>query len=186
MNGNESKQLSLYGFEMRDVDHRRSDRSGCYDIKQLWQRSHEILGLALQGIKQVDIARILNITPATVSNTLNSSLGKEKISGMREERDEHYIQLNKEIKALTIKAMKTYHQIFDAPSTDVKLKKDTADTIALEIAGLRAPTRIDSRHVSYQATKEEIEEFKKRGIEAARESGMLIEAEYETLPEEDN
>jgi len=174
---------NLYGFESREIDKRRSDRSGTYDIKQLWQRQHEILGLALQGWKHKDIAKFLNITPATVSNALNSSLGKEKLSNLREERDEHYVKLNEEIKALTLKAMKTYHQLFDSPSTDAKLKKETADTVSLDIAGLRAPTKVDSRHLSITATPEEIAEFKRRGLKAARESGMLVEVEYETVEE---
>src|SRR3972149_5592524 len=100
-------EMSLYGFETREVDNRRSDREHTYDIKQLWQRSHEILGLALQGMKQTEIAKILNISPVTVSNTLNSTLGKEKLSVMRGERDEHYIQVSEEIKKLTIKALNT-------------------------------------------------------------------------------
>lgn len=184
MNG--KGEVSLYGFEMREVDERRSDRTGTYDIKQLWQRSHEILGLALQGWKQVDISKMLGVTPTTVSNTLNSSLGKEKLSGMREERDEHYKQLSKEVKELSLLATATYRQLFTTPSVDAKLKKETADTVLLDIAGLRAPTKIDSRHVSMRATPEEIEQFKARGLAAARESGMLIEAEFETVPDEDN
>ena len=167
-------QTSLYGFEMRDVDNRRSDREGCHDIKMLWQRSHEILGLALQGMKQVEIAKVLNIHPQTVSNTLNSTLGKEKLAEMRGERDEHYIRLNEKVKALAFKALDTYEQIFNGPNVDQKLKKETADTVVLEIAGMRAPTKIDSRNLNITATAEEIEAFKKRGIEAAKESGKLI------------
>ena len=172
-------EMSLYGFETREVDNRRSDREHTYDIKQLWQRSHEILGLALQGMKQVEIAKILNISPVTVSNTLNSTLGKEKLSVLRGERDEHYIQVSEEIKKLTIKALNTYHQLFDNPTIDAKMKKETADTITLDIAGMRAPTKIDSRTLHAHATLEEIEEFKRRGLEAARESGMLAIVEGE-------
>ena len=171
--------VSLYGFETRDVDNRRSDREHTHDIKQLWQRSHEILGLALQGLKHKDIAQMLSISPVTVSNTLNSTLGKEKLSEMRGERDEHYKKVNEEIKALTIKALNTYHQLFDSPNIDPKMKKETADTITLEIAGMRAPTKVDTRTLHAHATLEEIEEFKRRGLEAARESGMLAVVEGE-------
>src|SRR4030067_128438 len=175
----QNQEMSLYGFEVRDIDNRRTDRSQTYDIKQLWQRSHEILGLALQGLKQVEIAKILNISPVTVSNTLNSTLGKEKLSVLRGERDEHYIQVSEEIKKLTIKALNTYHQLFDNPTIDAKMKKETADTITLDIAGMRAPTKVDSRTLHAHATLEEIEEFKRRGLEAARESGMLAIVEGE-------
>jgi len=175
----QASQMSLYGFEMRDVDNRRTERENTYDIKQLWQRSHEILGLALQGLKQVEIAKILNISPVTVSNTLNSTLGKTKLSEMRGERDEHYIRVNEEVKKLTIKALDTYHQLFDSPNIDPKMKKETADTITLDIAGMRAPTKVDTRTLHAHVTVEEIAEFKRRGIEAARESGMLVTVEDE-------
>ena len=168
-------QISLYGFETRDVDNRRSGREHTYDIKQLWQRSHEILGLALQGMKQTEIAKILNISPVTVSNTLNSTLGKEKLSGMRGERDDHYVKINEEIKKLTMKALNTYHKLFDTPSVDDKLKKETADTITLDIAGMRAPTKVDTKSLHMHATIEEIEEFKRRGLAAARDAGVVID-----------
>ena len=76
---------------------------------------------------------------------------------------------------MILKALNTYHQLFDTPSVDDKLKKETADTITLDIAGMRAPTKVDSRSLHMHATVEEIEEFKKRGFDAARESGMDIE-----------
>lgn len=171
----QATQLSLYGFEVREVDNRRTGREHTHDIKQLWQRQHEILGLALQGMKQTEIAKILNITPATVSNCLNSTLGKEKLSGLRGERDEHYVQLSEEIKKLTMKAVNTYHKLFDGPSVDDKLKKETADTVMLDIAGMRAPTKVDTKSLHMHATIEEIEDFKRRGLAAAQESGILIE-----------
>jgi predicted transcriptional regulator len=169
-----SERTSLYGFEFREVDERRVENRS-FDIKQLWQRSHEIIGLALQGLKQTEIAKILNVTPATVSNTLNSQLGKEKLSLMREEKDEHYKKVNEEIRKLTIKALDTYHKLFDSPSIDAELKKETADTVLMDIAGMRAPTKVDTRTLHAHATLEEIQEFKERGIRAAREAGLLVD-----------
>jgi predicted transcriptional regulator len=172
-------EISLYGFEMREVDNRRTGRENTYDIKQLWQRSHEILGLALQGLKQTEIAKVLNISPVTVSNTLNSTLGKEKLSALREGRDEHYVKVSEEIKQLTLKALKTYHYLFDSANVDAKMKKETADTVTLDIAGMRAPTKVDTRTLHAHATLEEINEFKRRGLEAAKEAGVLIQIEPE-------
>jgi hypothetical protein len=59
------------------------------------------------------------------------------------------------------------------------MKKETADTITLDIAGMRAPTKVDTRTLHAHATLEEINEFKRRGLEAARESGMLVTVEDE-------
>ena len=46
MEGVETRN-GLYGFEFRDVDLRRAAEGErkSYDIKQLWQRNHEILNL---------------------------------------------------------------------------------------------------------------------------------------------
>ena len=174
-----ANNVSLYGFETREVDNRRSNREGVHDIKQLWQRSHEIIGLALQGMKQSEIAKILDIHPVTVSNTLNSSLGREKLSSMREVRDEHYKEINHKVMKLTDKALATYETLLDKSDVDMKLKKETADTITLDIAGMRAPTKVDQRTLHAHATVEELDEFKRRGMAAARESGMIVDVKSE-------
>lgn len=176
-------ETSLYGFEFREPDERRErkskDGSRSFDIKQLWQRSHEILNLALLGHKQVDIAKMLDIHPQTVSNTLNSSLGMQNISDKRKSRDEEYAELHEDVMELTRKSLKTYHEILDNPSEGSKLKKETADTVVLELSGIRVPTRIDSRSVNFSLSSEEIAEFKRRGIEAAKAAGKLVEIEGE-------
>lgn len=169
----------LYGFEFRDVDGRRVDpeERKTYEVKQLWQRSHEIINLAARGYKQVEIAEILNITPQTVSNTLNSELGQHKLSDIRLERDEEAKKISEKIRVLTNKALKVYHEIFDDESGECGLKDKVkvADTVLLELSGLRAPTRIQSQHISTTLTPEELEEFKERGIRAAREAGMIVD-----------
>lgn len=170
---------SLYGFEFREADLRRKDSEErkTYEIKQLWQRSHEIVNLAARGFKNVDIAEILNINPQTVSNTLNSELGQHKLSEIRLERDEEAKKVSEKIRILTNKALAVYHEIFDDESGECTLrdKKNTADTVLLELSGLRAPTKIQSQHVSTTLTLQELEEFKKRGIQAARESGLIVD-----------
>lgn len=176
----------LYGFDFRYIDKRRTDRSGSYEIKSLWQRSHEIINLAARGFKSVDIAEILNITPATVSNTLNSELGERKLSDIRYDRDEEARKASEKIRVLTDKALNTYHEIFDDESGEcsMKDKKAVADTVALELSGLRAPTKIHSLSASYTLTKDELEDFKKRGFKAARDSGIVIKVEAKEVTHE--
>ena len=77
---------------------------------------------------------------------------------------------------LTVTALNTYHEIFDDESGECSLKdkKAAADTVVLELSGLRAPTKIQSQSLNMHLTNEELEEFKKRGMKAAEESGMII------------
>ena len=174
----------LYGFEFRDIDHRRASEGErkTYEIKQLWQRSHEIINLAARGFKSTDIADILGITPESVSMTLNSELGQKKLSDIRFGRDEEAKKTTEKIRVLTAKALQVYHEIFDNESGEATLKdrKDTADTVVLELSGLRAPARIHSTHISTVLTREEIEEFKARGRRAAEDSGIVIDANVES------
>jgi len=182
---------SLYGFDFRDQDKRRErdneDGTRKFDIKQLWQRSREIINLALLGHKQVEIAEMLNIHPQTVSNTLNSSLGMQATSDKRKERDGEYEKLQDKVMELTKKSLDIYERILSAdqraesenfdPDVSLNMQKDTADTVALELAGMKAPTRIDTRSVHMTLKAEEIDEFKRRGIEAAVAAGKIVEVE---------
>ena len=181
-----ARRRSLYGFEFREVDRRRAEPEvrKTYDIKQMWQLTHEICNLAVRGLKNVQIAEILDVTPQTVSNTLNSTLGMEKVSELRGERDGDTNKVAEKIRILTDKALSTYNKLFDNDQADLKLKKDTADTVVLELSGLRVPTRVQGFHVSAVLSKEELEHFKERGIKAARESGLITEVvEGEIVPE---
>jgi predicted transcriptional regulator len=180
MSGEVQSRNGLYGFEFRDVDHRRTPEDEPrkrYEIKSLWQRSHEIVNLAARGFKQTDIAEVLGITPACVSDTLNSELGKLKLSEVRFSRDEEAKKTSEKIRILTDKALATYHEIFDNESGEATLRdrKDVADTIVLELSGLRVPTKIQSQSVSTVLTKKELEEFKNRGKKAAEGMGLVID-----------
>ena len=169
----------LYGFDFRDVDLRRVDPSERkrYEIKQLWQRSHEIINLTARGFKEVEVAEILGITPACVSMTLNSELGQKKLSDIRFSRDEEAKKTSEKIRILTAKALQVYHEIFDNEIGEASLKdrKETADTVVLELSGLRAPTRIQTSSVSTILTADEIKAFKERGRKAAEEVGVVID-----------
>lgn len=174
------RRRSLYGFEMREPDERRVDhekRKG-YDIKQLWQHSHEILRLAVLGYKPKVIAEVLGLSTQTVSNTLNSSLGELKLSELRRERDEETLDAIKEVQErLLPKALKTYEELFDDKQVSPTLRKETADTIVMDILGHRAPKEIHGKFAHAHLTGQEIEEIKERGRKAARELGQLAEAE---------
>ncbi len=166
MEGVETRQ-GLYGFDFLVPDKRRAESGE--------RKTYEIQGL---GYKNVEIAEILNIHPQTVSNTLNSELGERKLSEIRLDRDEEAKKVSEKIRVLTNKALDVYHEIFDDNSGEstLKDKKAVADTVALELSGLRAPTKIHNLNASYTLTKEELEAFKQRGTKAVEESG-IVEAE---------
>lgn len=166
---------SLYGFPMRENDERRDPNNKKYDIKQLWSRHKEIVQLNSLGYKNTEIASMLGITKKSVSMTLNSTLGKGAQAALRDIRDMEYDKIREEVTELTWKSLKVYNDILDNENASLKLQKEVADTITLELAGMRAPTRIQSTNVNTSLTPEEIAEFKERGLRAARAAGKLID-----------
>jgi len=135
--------------------------------------------LSVRGYKNTDIADILNISISTVSDTLNSELGEKKLSDMRFSRDEEARKVAEKIRVLTDKALAVYHEFFDDESGEIGLKdkRDGAKDFLNDMSGLRAATKIQSLSASVQLTKQELEDFKQRGIQAAKDSGMIVEVE---------
>ena len=178
---------NLYGFEYLEPDKRRLEegQERKWEAKQLWQRSHEIVNLCARGYKNVDIAKILNISPVTVSNTLNGKLGQHKLSDIRQDRDEEAKKTVEKIRVLTDKALNVYHEIFDNESGNATIKDQiaVANTVTLELSGLRVPTKVQSHSVHTTLSKDEIESFKQRGKSAAQDSGVVIDVTSEEVDE---
>lgn len=181
MSSEVGRRLDLYGFEYRDDgDQRRKDpEERSFNIKQLWQRSHEIINLAVRGMKNVEIAEFMGVTPVTVSNILNSELGMRKMSELRQARDEEVKKDVARIRHLTDKALSFYNKALtnEHGEIDLKTQKEVADTVVLQLSGLRAP----DKSVSIHLTSDELNEFKKRGMEAAMEAGFI-----DVTPEEND
>lgn len=173
----EQMRESLYGFEVRVPDERRVEERKLPDIQQMWQRSYEIVGMAATGMKNVEIAKVLSITPQTVSNTLNSELGMKRLSEIREDRDGKFADVQERIALLTQRALDIYEEILTDETTGASLdqKMKVSDTVMLELSGHRVANKVHA--VSTSATLEEITAFKERGRKAAAEAGMLVSLE---------
>jgi len=176
--GEVATRSGLYGFLERDADNRRvpRDERKTYDVKAFWQRHHEIVNLAAEGFKQTEIAEILHIDPQTVSNTLGSTIGAEKLAELRQIRDGEAKKRVEQIRILTEKAIGVYHEAFDNNGGEVTFKDRlaTADKVLMELSGLRVPTKIQTHSVTALLTKEDIDEFKRRGIEASKDAGLVV------------
>jgi hypothetical protein len=164
-------KVSLYGQREPDGRRRLNGRK-TYDVKKLWQNNHEIINLAVTGMKEKDIARALGCSIATVSNTLNSTLGKEKLALMRGTRDaetwDHAKQIMKVSKVCLDFLEDTMLKDGD-DSAPLGLKVNISKHVLKDLSGLAAPTRIEGRMAHAHLTLDEIEELKRRGRQAAAE-----------------
>jgi predicted transcriptional regulator len=155
---------------------RRRTPERTFDIKQLWQRNHEILRLAFLGWKNKDIADHLGVTAVTVGNTVNSTLGKDKLNLMTGSRDADTLEVMDEIQKMVPKALKVYDSILeeDSPAA-LSLKKNTADTVLKDILGNVAPKKVEGKFMHAHLGEETIDRIKERGRAAAAQAGILAE-----------
>ena len=54
-----------------------------YQVTQMWDVHHEIVRLALLGMKHIEIASTLGVNPVTVSYTLRSPIVHRQLEQMR-------------------------------------------------------------------------------------------------------
>ena len=163
--------------EERKVDRRRNGERKTFEVQKMWDSHHEIVRLAILGVKQVDIARKLQISEAMVSYTLNSEVVKEKLAIMRGARDAKTVDLARDILELAPRAIKIYEKLLDegVNGSPTALHKMTADRV-LDISGYGPVKRIDARHAHLHGhfSTEELENIKQRGRQAAIEAGEMI------------
>ena len=167
-----SPLINQVKFKKRDK-RRNLDGSKKAQIKELWGTSREILRLVSLGLKNTEVAKQLDITPQTVSDVKNSDLGKERLKLMQGARDADTVDIAKWIKEATSKSLKIYDQILDEEEGTISwsLKKNTADTVVKDLAGLEAPKKIITGHFSL----DEIEAIKQRGKELAKQNGDIVD-----------
>lgn len=76
-------------------------------LKELKAQHRNIVQLAFNGFKQVEIAEQLEIAPQTVYNVLNSPLGKAYLDGLSDKVKEATIDVRKELISMNKDALQT-------------------------------------------------------------------------------
>lgn len=143
-----------------------------YQVEQLWDIHHEIVRLALTGMKHVEIAEFLGVSPVTVSYTLRSPIVMRQLEQMRAVRDLGAIDVAKEIAALAPRAVQVLGELLECEAANIR--KGAADSL-LDRAGYAAVQRIKADVSISHFTAAEIIDIKKR----AKDIGLMIEADYE-------
>jgi len=154
--------------------HRRPETHKPYQIEQMWEIHHEIVRLAIMGMKSVDIAKHLSVSPAMVSYVLRSPIVDRQLKTLSMVRDLDAIDISKDIMDLAPRAVQVLDELLDNELPNIKLK---AAQDILDRAGYSAVKTI--RHSFL--TPAEISEIKK----GAKEVGLLIEDAFEQVEEEE-
>ena len=152
--------------------HRLPETHKQYQVEQMWELHHEVCRLALIGMKQVDIATHLGVSPVMVSYTLRSPIVQRQLNQLKAVRDIDAIDVAKEIQALAPRAVRVLDELMDSELPNIKLK---AATDILDRAGHAAVRTLRTENLHAHFTADEISDIKKR----AREVGLLTDAMYE-------
>ena len=152
--------------------HRLPETHKPYQIEQMWELHHEVCRLALIGMKQVDIANHLGVSPVMVSYTLRSPIVQRQLNQLKAVRDLEAIDVSKEIQELAPRAVKVLEELMENELPNIKLK---AATDVLDRAGHAAVRTLRTENIHAHFTADEITDIKKR----AREVGLLTDAIYE-------
>lgn len=164
------------GRDLRRVEDNTNRRT--FEVRELWNTHREVLRLASLGMKNVDIAKKLNVSSAMVGYTLNSPVAKQQMELLQGARDADTADLQKEIREKAPKALKLLEQIIDGEAGTLgelaspSLRAKTAENW-LSRAGY--PTNKPDLHLHQHQhfTADEINEIKKR----ARSNGIIVEGE---------
>jgi hypothetical protein len=155
--------------------HRLPQTHRKYQVEQMWDIHHEVVRLALIGMKSVDIADHLGITPVMVSYTLRSPIVQEKMNQLQAVRDIDAIDVAKEIQELAPRAVQVMGELMDCELPNVRAK---AAADILDRAGHAAIRTIKTENLHAHFSADEIKEIKDR----AKDIGLMIEADYVVAP----
>ena len=139
-----------------------------YELTHMWERHHEIVRLAVMGLPEVKIASILKCSPQNISDTLNSTIVKDKLAKMRLSRDNMAVDVGDRLRKLAPAAVAKVKEVME--KGDMRTSFAAAKDI-LDRTGYVAPQRIDVRKMVAHVTSDDIERIKQR----QRDKGVLVE-----------
>ena len=158
--------------------HQLADTHKAYQIEQMWEVHHEICRLTLIGMKQVDIANHLGVSPAMVSYVLRSPIVKEQLRNMSSSRDIEAMDIDAEIKALAPTAVKVMEELMDSELPNMRLK---AAQDILDRAGFAPVKTLRTENLHAYLSADEIKEVKDR----AREVGLITDVIFKEVTDAD-
>lgn len=155
-------------------DRRRTLGPRAYEPKALNARHHEILRLSLLGLSHVEIAKKLSCTPATVSNAVNSGLGRAQSGVLSAAADYNAIQVAKSIRELAPGAIKAIGELIESEDVPSAVRLRAAVDV-LDRAGFAAPKNVNVSSTSVHLTGDDLEHLKREALARAASAGVVID-----------
>lgn len=159
-------------------DRRRNLSGRRYQPKQLNERHHEILRLAMLGYSNTEIAARLSCTPATVSIVRNSGLGRQQTSLLRAEADHSALETAKRIRELAPDALEAVREIMMNEDMPANVRLSAAKDV-LDRAGFAATKQVKVSSTNVHLTGDDLDSLKTIALERAQMNGLVIDVSPE-------
>lgn len=154
---------------------RTSERA--FELQKLRDLNKEIIRLAVTGMKQKEIAKVVGCTEMTVANTLASGVARQQIANMHAMRDRQAVDIGSRIQELAQEAIEVMGELLLSPSTRDNVRKDIAVDL-LDRAGHSPVRRLETRQT---ITQGELDAVKQKALEIGRMSGLVRDVDYVTV-----
>ena len=136
-----------------------------YDIQRLWGQQKEILRLVASGLyNNKEVAEMVGVTPQTISNIINSALGKQTLEILEGAADADTVDLMVKIRSLAPIALAVQENIMLDEETPIGLKNKVSEQM-LHKAGYVPVQKSISLNANIGLTGDDIEAIKKRAEE---------------------
>ena len=143
-----------------------------YNYQTLKDSMREIIRLKITGYSNVEIAEMLEITPQTVSNKVNSDLGQRALALLHMQRDGEAVEMGERIRATAEHAMGIIEAVI-AGDPSVPVDGKTRLDAAFKALGLGGYTAV--KRISIDDNSRAVE----AGLLQRMQSGRVAEAEAE-------
>ncbi len=166
----------------REGDQRRTNDRRVFEVSEMSELHHEITRRLLLGQKQKEIAEQLGCHAQTVSNVKNSQVVQDKLAIMRGARDANSVDVAKEIQRIAPQALENLRKVIEDETEEVPLSMKVKESNnMLDRAGYGARQKSEHRHLHGHFTAEDIDDIKKRALDAGAmisESDDTEDAEF--------
>jgi hypothetical protein len=147
-----------------------------YNIQALWEKHREITRQVVLGRTNMEIAETVGCSPQTVSNVRNSPIAQSALEEYGQRRDEVVVDIAQRIAEFAPVALRLLEDVITGaqPGASLALRTKIASS-HLARAGHGEVQKVHS--VNTSLSRSDIEDIKRRAVEAARAAGVVVEGE---------
>lgn len=152
-----------------------------HTAKLLSDRHHEICRLALLGMKNVEIAKRCQCTPATVSSCLNSPIVRRRMTELHERRDDNTVSFTDEVKKRIGRSFEILDEAL-APNSDVptEVRLKEANNLLNRAEKVLGIANGNAMHLHAHLSADDIMRLKERAASVGFANGDLAPSECDT------